>query len=702
MRSTARLAALTTVLTAVPLAASAAGVRVLSDARDPERALFPSDQFTVLDFTQNTFLRVHLPKPDCTAQPIACEDIDVLNTLDGFNPQPRLTIPLSGAIDVASVTSDTVFLVSLGSTLGGGSFGHRIGINQVVWDPASLTLHAESDELLEPHTRYAFIVTSGVRDAHGHPIAGAGFDDDARDALDRTRAHHAGRAVAATVFTTLSTTSVMEKIRDQVKAVRVAPVDFRIGTSGERAVFAFDPAVSAVQRRQVGTSAFVTIPVPTVLLTGILPGTGAIRQLAYGRFQSPNYLTPGASITSIGTRTGRPVAHGASTIYFSLFTPATPKPAGGWPVAIVGHGFGDSREGLPLTVAASLARQGIATLAINVVGHGGGPLGTITVTTPTQTVTFPSGGRGIDQNGDGLIDGTEGVSAVRPRTLNGSTDGLRQTITDLMQLVREVQAGIDVDGDGTPDLDPARIYYTGQSFGGIYGTMFLAIEPDVRVGVPNVPGGPGIEIIRLSPFFRDSLFAPGVALHGLINNPSAATPGAQIIENIPLRDQPAVVNTVPGAMALQQFIDRSHWAAQVGDPVTYAPHVRKAPLAGVPPKSVIVQFARGDQIVPNPTQTALVRAGDLADRATFFRTDLFYATQPRPLPAAIAPPIYPHTFLNTFSPAGAAAVSLAAQAQIATFFATDGAVTIDPDGPGPLFETPIALPLPEALNFLTP
>jgi dienelactone hydrolase len=702
MRSTARLAALTTVLTAVPLAASAAGVRVLSDARDPERALFPSDQFTVLDFTQNTFLRVHLPKPDCTAQPIACEDIDVLNTLDGFNPQPRLTIPLSGAIDVASVTSDTVFLVSLGSTLGGGSFGHRIGINQVVWDPASLTLHAESDELLEPHTRYAFIVTSGVRDAHGHPIAGAGFDDDARDALDRTRAHHAGRAVAATVFTTLSTTSVMEKIRDQVKAVRVAPVDFRIGTSGERAVFAFDPAVSAVQRRQVGTSAFVTIPVPTVLLTGVLPGTGAIRQLAYGRFQSPNYLTPGASITSIGTRTGRPVAHGASTIYFSLFTPATPKPAGGWPVAIVGHGFGDSREGLPLTVAASLARQGIATLAINVVGHGGGPLGTITVTTPTQTVTFPSGGRGIDQNGDGLIDGTEGVSAVRPRTLNGSTDGLRQTITDLMQLVREVQAGIDVDGDGTPDLDPARIYYTGQSFGGIYGTMFLAIEPDVRVGVPNVPGGPGIEIIRLSPFFRDSLFAPGVALHGLINNPSAATPGAQIIENIPLRDQPAVVNTVPGAMALQQFIDRSHWAAQVGDPVTYAPHVRKAPLAGVPPKSVIVQFARGDQIVPNPTQTALVRAGDLADRATFFRTDLFYATQPRPLPAAIAPPIYPHTFLNTFSPAGAAAVSLAAQAQIATFFATDGAVTIDPDGPGPLFETPIALPLPEALNFLTP
>src|ERR1041384_3863980 len=146
-----------------------------------------------------------------------------------------------------------------------------------------------------------------------------------------------------------------------------------------------------------------------------------------------------------------------------------------------------------------------------------------------------------------------------------------------MQLVREVQAGIDVDGDGSPDLDPARIYYTGQSFGGIYGTMFLAVEPDVRVGVPNVPGGPAIEIIRLSPFFRDALFAPNAALRGLVNHPSGATPGAQIIETLPLRDEPVLVNNVPGAMALQEFIDRSHWDAQVGDPVSYAPPARRAP-----------------------------------------------------------------------------------------------------------------------------
>ncbi len=702
MRSICRIA-VALVLTSLPLTASAAGVRVLFDLRDPNRTLFPSDQFTVLDFRQNTFQRVHLPKPDCRVEPVACEDIDVLNTLDGFNLQPRLTIPFSGAIDVASVSSETIFLVSLGSILGGGSAGRKVGINQIVWDAASLTLHAGSDELLDQHTRYVLIVTDGVRDAHGHPIVGAGLDDEAVEALERARAPRHHRAVAATVFTTLSATSVLEKIRNQVKAGTVAPVDFRIGTNGERAVFPFSPAVSAVQHRQVGTNTFVDVPLPTILLTGLaLPGTGAIGQLAYGRFSSPSYLTSGAFITPIGTRTGKPVVQGTNTIYVSLFTPATPKPANGWPVAIAGHGFGDSREGLPFTIAGSLARQGIATLAINVVGHGGGPLGTITVATPTQTVSFLSGGRGVDQNGDGAIDGTEGASAVRPNTLRGSTDGLRQTVTDLMQLVREIQVGIDVDGDGSRDLDPARIYYTGQSFGGIYGTMFLAIEPDVRVGVPNVPGGPAIEIIRLSPFFRETLFAPGVALRNLANNPSGATPGSRIVENIPLRNEPARINSVPGAMALQDYIDRSRWAAGVGDPVTYAPHLRKSPLAGMTAKSVIIQFGMGDQIVPNPTQTAVVRAGDLADRLTFFRTDLFYATQPRPLPAQVLPPLYPHTFLNTFSSAGSAAVSLQAQAQIATLFATDGAVTIDPDGAGPLFETPIASPLPETLNFLMP
>ena len=62
-------------------------------------------------------------------------------------------------------------------------------------------------------------------------------------------------------------------------------------------------------------------------------------------------------------------------------------------------------------------------------------------------------------------------------------------------------------------------------------------------------------------------------------------------------------------------------------------------------------------------------------------------------------PKNPHTFLTNIGGAGAL-YAIEAQLQIATFFASGGAMTIDPDGAGLFFETPIAGPLPETLNFI--
>src|SRR5262245_2933504 len=101
---------------------SSHAVRALFDLGHPESGPFPSDVFTVRDRSQNTRRRVSLPYPDCSAQRSDCEDLDVVNTLDGFNLQPRLSVPFSGSIDANSVTSDTVFLVSLGSTVSDESY----------------------------------------------------------------------------------------------------------------------------------------------------------------------------------------------------------------------------------------------------------------------------------------------------------------------------------------------------------------------------------------------------------------------------------------------------------------------------------------------------------------------------------------------------------------------------------------------------
>ena len=58
-----------------------------------------------------------------------------------------------------------------------------------------------------------------------------------------------------------------------------------------------------------------------------------------------------------------------------------------------------------------------------------------------------------------------------------------------------------------------------------------------------------------------------------------------------------------------------------------------------------------------------------------------------------------HTFLSNIGGVPGQ-LAFAAQQQIATFLGSGGAVTIDPDGAGPYFETPIAGPLPEGTNFL--
>jgi hypothetical protein len=190
---------------------------------------FPSNLFTTSDRAQVTGLRVDLPKPDCFVRPSDCADLDVLNTLDGFNIQPRISIPFSGPIDVSTVSNQTVFLLALS--------GRRIGINQIVWEPAANTLHVESDEQLAARSPYLLIVTRGVHGSDGQPLDRTAFWRDVlfgRPADAATKQYRAqlglGLAAAAlagvspsqiagaSLFTTQSIAAISQKIRAQIRA----------------------------------------------------------------------------------------------------------------------------------------------------------------------------------------------------------------------------------------------------------------------------------------------------------------------------------------------------------------------------------------------------------------------------------------------------------------------------------------------------
>jgi hypothetical protein len=393
-----------------PLAVAAApSVHAHFDLNSLQGSPFPSNRFTVADSTQNTGLRVDLPKHnfDCapSAPPSDCSDFDVLNELDGFNLQPRLSIPFDGPIDARSVSSKNVFLVSLGSTLPGGAPGGEVvGIDQVVRDTFTNTLYVESDDQLDQHTSYVLVVTGSVLDANGKYVKAAkefldvvdnqddgstgdpvldGYRLSLREALvqiDEAGIVPLDQVVAASVFTTQSATAIMEKIRDQIKAATPDLADFLLGLGGSRTVFGRTAIASIKFSRQTSADPSLPLAPPLTLPLSVLDAVpGAVDTIAFGRYSSPDYRVSGEYIPAVGTRSGTPLVRGTNDITFILFMPSSPQPAGGYPVAIYGHGAADNKVSSGL-VAAKLAEQGIATIAIDGPGYGFGSLSMYSVT----------------------------------------------------------------------------------------------------------------------------------------------------------------------------------------------------------------------------------------------------------------------------------------------------------------------------------
>jgi hypothetical protein len=689
------------------------------DVRAPEGGPFPSDVFTVPNPLHATGQRLALPLPDCAQRPSDCHDLDVINTLDGWGLQPRLSVPFTGPIDPASVTSDTVFVVSLDSTSPGRPIGEeRIGINQAVWDVATNTLHVELDRLLDQHRRYAVIVTTGVRDSEGRRVrrtaafasfvttAPSWYAEQLRRALAAARAIGVppGQVAAASVFTTQTITSVMERIRDDVKAATPAPADFELGPASERAVFNPNDVSSVVfrQHTRANPAVFVSLTVSLAQLNAI---PGSVGTIAYGRYVSPEYLLrPGEYIPAVGTLAETPPVQRYADVYFTLYLPAGPKPPGGWPIVIAAGGLSGNRHVGTTIFASSFASQGLATIGISQVGQGFGPLGRLVVTrTNGTTLDLPDPGRGADQNGDDVYAPLEGAEAAAPRTWTVSLrDTHRQTTIDLMQLVRVIEIGMDVDGDSIPDLDPSRIGFHGSSAGTMYGTSFVALEPAVTTA--TFTAGPGIipEHARWQPVRRSVMaVALQARIPSLINPPGLATidgvptPAPHFNENKPLRNQPTVVNTLAGAIEIQQALEFAEMAGDAGiGAVPWARYLRAEPLPGNSPKEILIQMARGDQNSVNPGTSLLVREGQLAERTTLYRHDLAFAADP-------AIPKNPHIFAAqpTSPNATVRAIALGAQEQAAVFFRSLGMTIIHPS-PGQWFEVPLAGALPETLGFI--
>lgn len=623
----------------------------------PDTTVMPNDRFTVADSRQLTGRRIQLPVPACTdATRSICDGTKLLNTLDGFDLQPRVAIPFTAPIRLSSVTAGTVYVDGPGG---------RTRLIQLVWDPATNTLYGTTEAFLREQGHYAVVVTRGVLGSAGRPVA-------------------AGVRVP---FTTLSATTQLDRIRRSLDdgtayaAVRAATgVSFTQGS----ATTVFPPTDAGLITRLDQRSADPGAPLVSSQVPNLAPlAAGCV---AFGSFESPQFVTSDAVIPAVPTGT-TPPPQGKARLGFALIVPAGIPPAGGWPVAVYGPGFTRSYFDLFVT-ADNNAAAGIATIATDPLGHGYGPQSKVTVGAPGQQTTFLAYGRGRDTDGDGDIGDSEGVqpsdrktvvngTVVKdepsPYALVGLRDGLLQSAADNMALVRAVEHGITVpscqEGQDVP-VAKTGVQYYGLSFGGIYGTMLMGTDPHVKVGLLNVPGGPIVDVARLSGF--RSLLADQLR----VSRPNLLNGGPGLngfTEDIPMPADPPVTRPRKGAVTLQRYLYQAIWLERSGGPETYAPLLRLRPRYGA--KTVLFQTAFGDHTVPNYTAGQIYRAGQLFDRVTYYRNDRTPTNGSDP-----------HGFLADPTLAG----RFFGQAQLTAFLKSGGATVINPNPA--LFEVPIADP----------
>jgi hypothetical protein len=326
-------------------------------------------------------------------------------------------------------------------------------------------------------------------------------------------------------------------------------------------------------------------------------------------------------------------------------------------------GASDCVAGSSCVPDSTLAGQGDAA------GNAPGKCSGATATDPkfvNKPVLCPAGGctTAITNAGTPAASGNYLISSNLFRT----RDSLRQDIIDQSQLIHVLAvnptappAGADIftaiSQTGVV-IDPTKVYFVGQSLGGISGEVDVAVNPRVTKAVFNVAGGTIVDVFSNSPSLSPSLNA-------LLTS----------------------IGITPGTPAYLQFLTVAKWVLDPADPINFAQRVTTNTLpnlikSGLPPplnadpmvpKKVLGQMAACDATVPNPFTAEMFGLLGLGPDATGGTTTFEQFVSASGHTTACPGGVVKHGFLGDWVdyPAGAASIAQQGQDDIAAFFATD-------------------------------
>ncbi|HEY2515287.1 MAG TPA: hypothetical protein VGI39_30680 [Polyangiaceae bacterium] len=338
------------------------------------------------------------------------------------------------------------------------------------WPADTLVVGPALGYPLLPRTRYAIVVTSGVR-----AVGGASFvpspdlaavlglaSTDARTEPARTLYAPAVTDLGAlgiapndvvhlAVFTTNDPTAELFSIADDVKALFPAPSLRPGGTPGETALQANPADVS--------------------------PGVYDVYQGWYG--PSPNYQQGTAPYLASGGgfvfANGHAVVQNTFDLRFTLVVPnaqACPMPANGYPILLYAHGTGGDYRSVIVesgSVGDAMARQCIASLGTDQIFHGVRP--------------------GAPPPGDPNTEGDEESAFYNFQNPAAMRTNTRQSAIDVVQQARlftetKIQVPATLSVTHAPILfDGTKLLFLGHSQGGQNGPLFFAADDAARGGV---------------------------------------------------------------------------------------------------------------------------------------------------------------------------------------------------------------------------
>lgn len=495
---------------------------------------------------------------------------------------------------------------------------------------------------LKDSTDYAVVMTTGIQDKSGAPL-GSG---SAARLLKFFNPIVAGGH--ATVPGLDDATAVqLEDMRGKLKPVLDALTKAGTGRGSVAIAYTFHTQTILSQGVQLAALPYSpTLPAATALPGPVSAGTAAAAFTKFGvvdAIPSSNIdevlETDITTFNLIDPATGAfnpdPTKAVATPIHVLIATPKAANanvPACTGPLApftkcaplmVFRHGLGGGRAQM-LLIADTYAAAGMATVAIDAAMHGdrsfcvsgtSGAASGCAGPNPACTTALPAGAQGdvhppgtcangfvknpVTPGATGNTDGIPAVSGSLPYLLSANffrtRDTFRQDLIDESQLVRAIAF---VPGDPTVHhtvfehmaargviIDPATIYYSGQSLGAIHGTLDVATNPRISKAVLNVGGGTLVDIFTNSPAFQagvDALLAQ--------------------------------VGIQRGTAKFLQFLVVAKTVLDPADPVNFAGHLTAKtlpnlflppngnPNGSVPqaPKKILTQMAKCDGVVPNP------------------------------------------------------------------------------------------------------